>query len=69
MAELKYEKYITKDIVKENKWGGEGIGLSRVLDDVIPPGSKMSLAITVIRQPYMFHEATHKHMFTEYFLF
>lgn len=69
MTELKYEKYITTDIVKENKWGGEGIGLSRVPDDVTPLGTRMTLAITVVRQPYMFHEATHKHIFTEYFFF
>jgi uncharacterized RmlC-like cupin family protein len=69
MTELKYEKYITKDIVKENKWGGEGIGLSGVPDDVIPLGTKMTMAITAVRKPYMFHEPTHKHMFTEYFVF
>ena len=69
MAELKYEKYITKDVVSENKWGGQGLGLGRVPDDVAPLGTKMNLGISVVRQPYMFHEPIHKHMFTEYFYF
>ena len=69
MAELKYGKYIITDIVGENKWGGEGIGLGRVKDDIVPPGTKINLGISVVRQPYMFHEPTHKHLFTEYFFF
>lgn len=67
-AELKYEKYFLKDVVKENKWGGEGIGLGGG-GDIIPAVAKMNLGISVIRKPYMFHEPTHKHMFTEYFYF
>ena len=69
MAELKYEKYITRDIVKENKWGGQGIGLGAVADKIIPANANMNLGITVVREPYMFHEPTHKHIFTEYFFF
>jgi uncharacterized RmlC-like cupin family protein len=66
---LVYEKYITRDAVKANKWGGEGIGLTSVPQDIIPPVARMSLVITVVRKPYMFHEPTHKHIFTEYFYF
>jgi len=69
MAELKYEKYITRGVVKENRWGGEGIGLGAVPADIVPPVAKMNLGISVIRKPYMFHEPTHKHIFTEYFFF
>ena len=36
MAELKYGKYITKNVVKENRWGDEGIGLGAVADDIVP---------------------------------
>jgi hypothetical protein len=67
MAEPKYDKYFLTDVVKENKFGGEGIGLGA--SDIIPANAKMSLGISVIRKPYMFHEPTHKHMFTEYFFF
>jgi hypothetical protein len=67
-VELKYDKYFLKDVVRENKWGGEGIGLGGG-GDIIPAVAKMSLGITVVRKPYMFHEPTHKHMFTEYFFF
>jgi uncharacterized RmlC-like cupin family protein len=65
----KYDRYVTRDLAKVNKWGGEGIGLGAVPDDVVPPNAKMSLAVTVVRTPYMFHEPTHKHTFTEFFLF
>jgi hypothetical protein len=69
MAEPIYEKYFTKDVVKENKWGGEGIGLASVPQDIVPVVAKMSLGISVVRKPYMFHEPTHKHMFSEFFFF
>ncbi len=69
MGELKYEQYFTKNVVKENKFGGEGIGLSAVPQDSIPPVARMSLGITAVKKPYMFHETTHKHMFTEFFVF
>lgn len=69
MAELKYAKYVVKDVVSENKWGGEGISLSKVPDGVVPPKSKMTLGITAVRKPYMFHDVVHKHIFTEFFYF
>jgi hypothetical protein len=69
MAELKYDQYIIKSPIKENKWGGEGIGLSNVPSEIIPPNAKMSLAVTAVRKPYLFHEPTHKHLFTEFFFF
>jgi uncharacterized RmlC-like cupin family protein len=69
MADLKYAKYVIKDVVVENKWGGEGISLSKVPDGVVPPESKMTLGITAVRKAYMFHEPVHKHTFTEFFYF
>jgi len=69
MAKSKYKKYITKNVIKENKWGGEGIGLSRVPEDIKPAVARMTLSISVIRKPYLFHEPTHKHIFPEYFFF
>jgi len=70
MARSKYKKYLTqKNVVKENKWGGQGIGLAQVPDTVVPPGAKLSLGVSAVRKPYIFHEPTHKHMFTEYFIF
>jgi hypothetical protein len=56
-------------VVKENKFGGEGIGLNAVPQDIIPPVARMSLGITAVKKPYMFHDTTHKHMFTEFFVF
>jgi hypothetical protein len=29
----------------------------------------MALNVTSVRKPYMFHDVTHKHSFTEYFFF
>ena len=69
MSELKYAKYVTKNVVAGNKWGGQGISLSKLPDGLIPPESKMTLGITAVTKPYMFHEPTHKHTFTEYFYF
>jgi hypothetical protein len=69
MAESKYAQYITRDIVKENKFGGEGVSLSSVPPDIIPAAARMSLGITAVKKPYMFHEPTHKHMFSEFFFF
>jgi hypothetical protein len=68
-GELKYKKYVIRDAIKENKWGGEGIGLGQLADGLVPPEAKMSLGVTVVRKPYMFHEPTHKHSFTEFFFF
>ena len=69
MSELKYEQYFTKNVIKENKFGGEGISLSAVPQDIIPPVARLSLAITAVKNPYLFHSPVHKHMFTEYFVF
>ena len=69
MTELKYEKYIIKGVVGENKWGGEGIGLGSVPEAIVPAGARMTLGVSVVRKPYMFHEPTHKHNFTEFFFF
>jgi uncharacterized RmlC-like cupin family protein len=67
-AQMKYDKYFAKNVAKKNQWGGEGIGLTAA-EGVIPPDARMNLGITIVRKPYMFHEPTHKHMFTEYFFF
>jgi len=69
MPKSKYAKYFATEVVAENKWGGEGISLSKFPKGVIPPDSKMSLGVSVVRKPYMFHEPVHKHNFTEYFFF
>jgi uncharacterized RmlC-like cupin family protein len=69
MSELKYAKYVTKNVVAENKWGGQGISLSKLADGVVPAQDKMTLGITAIKSPYVFHEPTHKHIFSEYFYF
>jgi uncharacterized RmlC-like cupin family protein len=69
MAELKYEKYVVKDVVAENKWGGQGISLSKIPDGLVPPEARMSLAVTAVRKPYVFHDKIHKHVFTEFFYF
>ncbi len=68
-GELKYKKYVFRNAVKENKWGGEGIGLGQLADGLVPPEAKMSLGVTAVRRPYMFHEPVHKHTFTEFFYF
>jgi uncharacterized RmlC-like cupin family protein len=69
MAKLKYAKYVTKNVVAENKWGGQGISLSKIPDGLIPAEAKMTLGITAVKKPYMFHDVPHKHTFTEYFYF
>jgi hypothetical protein len=35
MAKMKYDKYFITDAVKENKWGGEGISLGKVPEEII----------------------------------
>ena len=67
MTESIYEKYFTRDVVKENKWGGEGIALASVPQETIPAVARMSLGISAVKKPYMFHDITHKHMFSEFF--
>ena len=69
MTAEKYAKYMVKDVVAENKWGGQGISLSKIPDGLVPPKDKMTLGITAVTKPYMFHDITHKHTFTEYFYF
>ncbi len=71
-AQKGYEKYFFRDVVRgamKEEWGGQMIGLGGIQSDVIPADAKMSLGISVVRRPYMFHEPVHKHMFTEYFYF
>jgi hypothetical protein len=70
--ERKYEKYFLKDVVRETtkkEWGGEIIGFGPGPRDVVPANARMSLGITAVRKPYMFHETLHKHLFTEFFYF
>jgi hypothetical protein len=69
MTELKYDRYFIKDVVADNKWGGQGMSLSKIPDGIVPPEAKMTLGITAVRNAYMFHEPVHKHTFTEYFFF
>ncbi len=67
--EESYDRYFVDGVVKRNKWGGESMGLSSVPPHLIPPGARLSAGVTVVRRPYMFHEPTHKHTFTEFFYF
>ncbi len=69
IPETNYKRYVIKDVVSANKWGGEGISLSKVPDNLVPAAAKLSLGITLVRKPYMFHDVTHKHEFTEFFYF
>lgn len=67
--EPNYNRYFTKGVVRENKWGGEGISLDQVPEHLIPAGAKMAMGISVVRKPYMYQEPVHKHNFTEYYFF
>jgi uncharacterized RmlC-like cupin family protein len=69
VTEPSYDRYFIDGVVKRNKWGGEGIGLASVPEHIIPPGARITVGITSVRSPYMFHEPTHKHTFTEFFYF
>ena len=69
VTEPNYNRYFIRDVIKDNKWGGEGISLSAVPEHILPAGAKVSMALTVVRKPYMFHAITHKHNFTEFFYF
>jgi hypothetical protein len=69
VTEPSYNRYFIRDVIKDNKWGGEGISLSAVPEHIIPAGARIMMGLTVIRKPYMFHEPTHKHPFTEFFYF
>jgi hypothetical protein len=67
--EPNYNRYFIRDVIKDNKWGGEEISLSAVPEFIIPAGAKISLALTAVRKPNMFHSQAHKHNFTEFFYF
>ncbi len=69
IPEPNYDRFFTKGVVRVNQWGGEGMGLNMVPEFLIPAGARMNLGISVVRKPYMFHEPTHKHNFTEFFIF
>jgi hypothetical protein len=69
VAEPNYNRYFIRDVVKDNKWGGEGISLSAVPEHIIPAGARIQMGLTAVRKPYMFHAPTHKHSFTEFFYF
>lgn len=69
VPEPSYKRYFIQDVIKDNKWGGEGIGLSAVPEHIIPAGAKITMGLSVVRKPYMFHAPTHKHNYTEFFYF
>jgi hypothetical protein len=69
VPEPSYNRYFIQDVIKDNKWGGEGISLSAVPEHIIPAGARISMGLTVVRKPYMFHAPTHKHNFMEFFYF
>ena len=69
MAELQYAKYVIRDVVAENRWGGQGISYSKIPEGLVPPESRVILAVTAVQKPYLFHPKTHKHVFPEYFYF
>ncbi len=70
VPEQDYKRYFTNmGVVNTNKWGGEGMSLAAVPKDIIPAGASISAGVSVVRSPYMFHDKTHKHNFTEYFYF
>ena len=71
MSQGKYDQYfVSNNIVKTNKWGGEGISLlAAVPPEILPATARFILSVTATRSPYMFHDTVHKHMFTEYFVY
>ena len=69
VSEPNYNRYFQTSVVRDNQWGGEGMGLSAVPEHILPAGAKISAEITVIKKPYMYHEPTHKHNFAQYFYF
>jgi hypothetical protein len=58
VPEPNYNRYFIRDVIKDNKWGGEGISLSAVPEHIIPAGARVSMGLTVVRKPYMFHAPT-----------
>jgi hypothetical protein len=69
VTEPDYNRYFTDGVVRSNKWGGEGLGLSAVPEYIIPAGARISIGITAVRKPYTYYGQTHKHNFTEYYYF
>ena len=69
VQEPNYNRYFQTSVVRDNQWGGEGIGLSAVPEHLLPAGAKISAEITAVKKPYMYHEPTHKHNFSQYFYF
>ena len=69
VPEPNYDRYFIKDIIKTNKWGGEGLGLNAVPEYIMPAGARIHMQLSVVRKPYMFHAATHKHNFTSFAYF
>lgn len=69
VTEPDYNRYFQTSVVRDNQWGGQGMGLSAVPEHLLPAGAKISADITVIKKPYMYHEPTHKHNFAQYFYF
>jgi hypothetical protein len=67
--EPSYDRYFTKGVIKDNIWGGQGLGLSAVPEHIIPAGAKINLDLAVVRKPYIYNDTTHKHSFTEFYLF
>jgi mannose-6-phosphate isomerase-like protein (cupin superfamily) len=67
--EHSYDRYFTKGVVRYDQWGGQKIGLNTVPEHVLPAGAKLNLDISVVRKPYMYHDAIHKHNFTEFYFF
>jgi hypothetical protein len=53
----------------KKEWGGQAISAGPGHEDLLPADIWARAAITGVREPYMFHDRVHKHMFTEYFLF
>jgi len=36
MTDMKYARYFITDVVADNKWGGQGISLSKIPDGIVP---------------------------------
>lgn len=71
-AELKYEKYFLKDVThgaRKKEWFEDTISVGPGHEDIIPAVARVTTVVASVQKPYMFHEPTHKHLFTEYFFF
>jgi hypothetical protein len=69
VPEPNYNRYFQTSIVRDNLWGGEGIGLSAVPEHLQPAGAKINAEITAIKKPYLYDDGTHKHSYAQYFYF